>query len=174
MSRSIGRIMGTLHTLLSSRTWRLRGAAAAVLVVLAGGWTLGVAGLGGETAADRAVATTPTETSTDASSDAPSGTASDMPTPEELDPSEVAGAATTATEAAAGGVEPVAESPAEEPDGSAPPPRTRNPEPSPTRGTPTPTPKPSQTPKPTPSETADCADLAEAVDCLLAPITSKP
>lgn len=168
MSRTIGRIMGTLHQLLSSRTWRLRGAAAAVLVVLAGGWTLGVAGLGGETATDRAVAT-PSESA--------SATPSDIPTPEEIDPSEPTGTSTTAAEAtpsatepADGGVEQVAETPDGEPERSQEPPRTRNPDPTPTRGTPTPRPSES----PTPTETADCADLAEAVNCLLAPITSKP
>lgn len=170
MSRTIGRIMGTLHKLLSSRTWRLRGAAAAVLVVLAGGWTLGVAGLGGETATDRAVATTPTDTASE--------TPSDTPTPEELDPADLAGAdptaaSTTASEATDDAVEPVAETPDGAPEESPRPPRTRNPDPTPTR-TPSPTPRPSDTPEPTPSETADCADPAQAVDCLLAPITTQP
>lgn len=167
--------MGLLRKLLSSRTWRLRSAAATVLVVLVGGWALGVAGIGGERATDRAVATTP--------SDSSSQTPSDTPTPEELDPSDLADddrseAAPPSSEAAEDALEPVAETPGGEPEESPAPSRTRSPDPTPTRGTPSPSPRPSETPRPTPrpspSEPPDCADPAEGVDCLLAPITSQP
>lgn len=172
MSRTIGRIMGPLRTLLASRTWRLRGAAAIVIVVLVGGWAVGVVGLGGaETATDQAGATTPSEN--------PSESATDTPTPEELDASQLVGSSSAPTEGTPspsgsapedGGVEPIAETGGDRPEQSDPP-RTRTPDPTPTR-----TPQPSPTPKPTPkpSESADCADPAQALDCLLAPITSRP
>lgn len=171
MSRTISRIMGTVRKVLSSRTWRLRSAATAVLVVLAGGWALGVAGLGGETARDRSVPLPPTDT------------ASDTPTPEELDPSEVAGAdpseaGRSASETAEGSLEPIAETPDGDPEEPPAPPRTRTPAPTPTQGTPSPSPRPPETPRPTPrpspTEPADCADPSKGVDCLLAPITRQP
>lgn len=55
-------------------------------------------------------------------------------------------------------------------------PRTPKPSPKPsTSPKPSPSDKPTGTPSPTPSPTGpDCRDLSEVVDCLLAPITTKP
>ncbi|MCX6398352.1 MAG: hypothetical protein NTX33_00280 [Propionibacteriales bacterium] len=150
-----------------SKIWLLRGCAAAVLAVLVGAWALGVAN-GGDSSSPKKEAGDPAPADTSSvASDEPSAVettepegasttdatedttedAVDEPTPDTVEsPGEVAGIVETQTPSA-------------------------KPKPRPASQTP----KPSNTPTPTPSQPADeCTDLAHVLDCVLAPITTKP
>lgn len=156
-----------------SRTWLVRGAVAAVLAVLAAAWVLGIAGLGSGTTAkdkDEADGPKPADVSTTSGSDplvivetTDPQSAADETSPS-ANPSEDA-ADDPSTEA----VEVAADEPSRVPVKSDSKP-TPKPSPSPK---PTPTPRPSPTPTPT-QPAQECTDLVSVVDCILAPITTKP
>jgi hypothetical protein len=161
---------------LTSRTWLLRGAAAAVLLVLLGSWVVGVAGREGDSpTSERADDPVPTQT----------------PTPEELDPSDVVETTSDpepsegvtpsdglSEEPTPGAVVPVADESSDSPRSPSPqsPSSTpRPPNPAPTKSNP-PKPTPSS-PNPTPSPTQPsngCTALSTVVECVLAPITTRP
>lgn len=158
---------------LTRRTWLLRGAAAAILLMLVGSWVVGVAGRGDDSpASERAEDPVPADT----------------PTPEELDPSALVETASPTPSADAtpsedplevetpGAVVPVAEDGPRSPEQQGPASTPKPPKPTPTRSS-TPTPKPTPKPTPTPSPTQPsngCTDLSTVVDCVLAPVTTRP
>ncbi|MFD0807759.1 hypothetical protein ACFQ0K_16825 [Nocardioides caeni] len=154
------------------RTWALRGAAAFVLVLLVGAWAVGLARNGDDDgpARDETAPAAPdsslapvAEPTPDSIASEPSTTASDSGEPSE----------TSTTSAAAEDspdTVPVVDRP-DDPDRAGPPTPASTPRPS---DRPTPRPTPSPTPTPTNPPTQDCVELLDALNCVLAPITSRP
>lgn len=150
-----------------------RGIAAGVIAFVVGAWAVGLAIGKDRPANDRETGPASPESSL-APSEQPSvmGEVEDRPRPSD-NPS---GSPTDA-------VVPVAETDdaddADDPETGEPAdddPRTPKPSPKPsTSPKPSPSDKPTRTPSPSPSPTGpDCRDLSQVVDCVLAPITTKP
>lgn len=154
-----------------SRTWLVRGAVAAVLAVLAAAWVLGIAGLGSGTTAkgkDEADGPKPADVSTTSGVDP-------LLVVETTDPQSAA----DETSPSANPSEDAADDPSTEAVEEADDEPSRVPAKSGSKPKPSPSPKPSSTPRPspTPSPTQpaqECTDLVTVVDCILAPITTKP
>lgn len=151
-----------------SRTWALRGSAGVVLAMVVGAWGLGIARGGDAPPPDEASVPAAPDTSL-----APEGEvagiqerrAKPRPGRAGTDPSSEAPAAPGTEEAAAPG-----------PDGSdgSDDPEDRDPRTDgPTRTT-SPSPPGRPSPSPTPSPSDGCTDLSSSVDCVLAPVTSRP
>lgn len=154
-----------------SRTWLVRGAVAAVLAVLAAAWVLGIAGLGSGTTAkgkDEADGPKPADVSTTSGVDP-------LVVVETTDPQSVA----DETSPSANPSEDAADDPSTEAVEEADDEPSRVPAKSGSKPKPSPSPKPSSTPRPSPTPTPtqpaqECTDLVTVVDCILAPITTKP
>lgn len=153
-----------------SRTWLVRGAVAAVLAVLAAAWVLGIAGLGSSTTAkgkDEADGPKPAEVSTTSDVDP-------LVVVETTDPQsaadETSPSANPSDEPTSVPDEESSDEPSTVPVKATP---TSKPKPKPSSATPKPS--PSSQPTPTPTEPAqECTDLVTVVDCILAPITTRP
>lgn len=158
-----------------SRTWLLRGAAVAVFAMLVGAWALGAAdvGGGGSEPPEKATPASPEEipetglqrvaVPADAK---PRRSRSAEPTPDALpDPSATPDGTTTPGEVA--GTSATAPSKSPRPTSSKSPRQPRKP-----RSSNTPAPSPDS---PTTEEPSDrCTDLGEVLNCVLAPITTRP
>lgn len=146
-----------------SRTWWLRGVVAATFAVLAGAWALSLAGLGGAASpADEPGPATPSDSATVADEDPPAVEQKPGQRPaRDRTPS-----AEPVAEDSPDATEEIVD---EAPDPAA----TRDSRPTPRP--PAKSPKPSKSPTPTPSQPGgDCTDLVAVVDCVLAPITTRP
>lgn len=149
-----------------------RGIAAGVIAFVVGAWAVGLAIGKDRPAEDRETGPASPETSL-APSEEPSvmGEVEDRPRPSDgpsdrtTAPADVVPAAETADVD-----DPTTDAP--EDDGS----RTPKPAPKPsTSPRPSPSDNPTKTPSPSPTPTGpDCRDLSEVLDCVLAPITTKP
>ncbi|NYI42930.1 type IV secretory pathway VirB10-like protein [Nocardioides aromaticivorans] len=152
-----------------SRIWLARGIAVGVIAFVVGAWAVGLAIGKDQPAKDRETRPASPESSLTPSEEPsvmgevvdrprPSDSATDELTDDPTDdPADVVPAAET-------------DEPADDD------PRTPKPSPKPS-GSPKPSPsgKPTKTPSPTPSPTGpDCQDLGEVLDCVLAPITTRP
>jgi hypothetical protein len=148
------------------RTWLARGTAVVVTTFVVGAWALGLASGKDEPPQDRGtVPAAPESSATPEEAPSVMGEREDRPRKPGANPSSVVPAAET-TDAA--------DDPAADDEPRADDPRTPKPSPRPS-STPRPSPsdKPTKTPSPTPTE-ADCKDLGEVLDCVLAPITTRP
>ncbi|HWJ08857.1 MAG TPA: hypothetical protein VNS46_05740 [Nocardioides sp.] len=147
------------------RTWLARGTAVVVTTFVVGAWALGLA-LGKDAPPqDRETVPAAPETSvTPTEEPSVMGTREDRPRTPDATPSAVVPVAETAD---------LDDDPTTD-ESSADDPRTPKPTPKPS-STPKPRPsdRPTTTPSPTPTE-ADCKELSEVVDCVLAPITTRP
>ena len=154
-----------------SRIWLARGIAVGVIAFVVGAWAVGLAIGKDRPANDRETRpASPDSSLTPSEEPSVMGEVEDRPRPsdsasDELtdDPADVVPAADT------DGAD--TDEPADDRDPSTPKPSpkpSRTPKPSPS-GTPTKTPSPS----PSPTD-PDCRDLGEVLDCVLAPITTRP
>lgn len=154
-----------------SRIWLARGIAVGVVAFVVGAWAVGLAIGKDQPAKDRETRPASPESSLAPSDegsvmgeveDRPSESASDELTDDPTeDPTDVVPAADTDDDA---------DQPADDD------PSTPKPSPKPSR-TPKPSPSgtPTKTPSPSPGPTGpDCKDLGEVLDCVLAPITTRP
>lgn len=152
-----------------SKTWLVRIAVAGVLAVLVGAWAVGVARTGETSAAKE-------DTSAPSPSDSPTDSDDDpYEIVETTDPGETSSATPSedaSSEATPDAVDPETGEPVGVPVTSKPSPTAT---PKPPAQTPKPTSKPTPTPTPSPTQPSNsCTELTGVVDCILAPITSKP
>lgn len=150
-----------------SRIWLARGIAAGVIAFVVGAWAVGLAIGKDQPAKDReTVPASPDSSLTPSEEPSVMGEVEDRPRPSDSptgSPTDVVPAADT-TDA-------VDDPETDEPDDG---PRTPKPSPRPsTSPKPTPSDRPTKTPSPSPTG-PDCRDLGEVLDCVLAPITTKP
>ena len=157
-----------------SSTWLSRGIAVGVIAFVVGAWAVGLAIGKDQPGKDRETRPASPESSLAPSEEPsvmgevedrprPSDSASDEPTDPAEEPGDVVPVADT--DDGDGADQPVDDDPS-----------TPKPSPKPSR-TPKPSPSgtPTKTPSPTPSPTGpDCRDLGEVLDCVLAPITTRP
>ncbi len=153
-----------------SRTWLARGTSAGVLTFVVGAWAVGLAlGTEDDAAKDRESVPAAPETSTTPSEE-PSvmGEREDRPRKQGDKPSDSPTAVVPVADSA-DEVDPSTDEPDDDPHTPKPSPKPSNsPKPRPTDG-------PTKTPSPSPSPTdPDCQRLNEVLDCVLAPITTKP
>lgn len=157
-----------------SRTWWARGVAAGVIAFVVGAWAVGIAIGKDQPARERESGPASPESSL-APSEEPSvmGEVEDRPRPGDGS----SGAPTDDPADAPTDVVPVAGTDADEPGADEPrDPRTPKPSTKPSSSPkPSPSDRPTKTPSPSPGPTGpDCRDLSEVLDCVLAPVTTRP
>lgn len=150
-----------------SRTWLARGISAGVITFVVGAWAVGIA-IGKDQPADERETGPASPESSLTPSEEPSvmGEREDRPKPSAspTDPTSAAESTDAVDDAET-------DEPADDDDPSTPKPKP-TPRPS-TTPKPRPTDKPTHTPSPSPSD-PECNDLTEVLDCVLAPITTRP